>query len=162
MEVGRESEAPVTIRPLGGLEEAQACARLMCSSEPWLTLGRGYEASLERMRDETKERYVARAGESLAGFLVLDMRGAFRGYIQIVCVAPESRGSGLGTRLVRFAEERVFRETPNVFLCVSSFNSGARRLYERLGYRLVGELSDYLVRGHSELLMRTTIGPIEG
>ena len=161
MEVGREREASVTIRPLDGLEEARACARLMCSSEPWLTLGRGYEASLKRMRDETKERYVARAGESLAGFLVLDMRGAFRGYIQIVCVAPESRGSGIGTRLVRFAEERIFRETPNVFLCVSSFNSGARRLYERLGYTLVGELSDYLVRGHSELLMRKTIGPIE-
>jgi [ribosomal protein S18]-alanine N-acetyltransferase len=134
----------------------------MCSSEPWLTLGRGYEASLELMRDETKERYVARAGESLAGFLVLNMRGAFRGYIQIVCVAPESRGSGLGTRLVRFAEERIFRETPNVFLCVSAFNSGARRLYERLGYRLVGELPDYLVRGHSELLMRKTIGPLAG
>src|ERR1700693_795835 len=105
MEVGREPRAPVDIRPLAGLEEARACARLMCSSEPWLTLGRGYETSLELMRDETKERYVARAGESLAGFLVLNMRGAFRGYIQVVCVAPESRGSGLGTRLVRFAEE---------------------------------------------------------
>ena len=162
MQVGREREAPLTIRTLGGLEEAQSCARLMCSSEPWLTLGRGYEASLELMRDETKERYVARAGESLAGFLVLNMRGAFRGYIQIVCVAPESRGSGLGTRLIRFAEERIFRETPNVFLCVSSFNSGARRLYERLGYGLVGELPDYLVRGHSELLMRKTIGPLGG
>jgi [ribosomal protein S18]-alanine N-acetyltransferase len=161
MEAGREREAPVSILPLGGLEEARACARLMCSSEPWLTLGRGYEASLELMRDETKERYVARAGESLAGFLVLNMRGAFRGYIQIVCVAPDSRGMGIGTRLVRFAEERIFRETPNVFLCVSSFNSGARRLYERLGYRLVGELTDYLVRGHSELLMRKTIGPLE-
>ncbi len=161
MDSGRGPQAPGTIRPLDGLEEAQACARLMCSSEPWLTLGRGYEASLERMRDETKECYVARAGESLAGFLVLDMRGAFRGYLQIVCVAPESRGSGVGTRLVRFAEERIFRETPNVFLCVSSFNSGARRLYERLGYTLVGELPDYLVRGHSELLMRKTTGPIE-
>ena len=93
---------------------------------------------------------------------MLNMKGAFVGYIQTVCVAPECRGRGIGTLLVRFAEERVFRDTPNVFLCVSSFNADARRLYERLGYALVGELTDYLVRGHAELLMRKTLGPLTG
>ena len=53
---------------------------------------------------------------------------------------------------MRHAEERIFRESPNVFLC--------RRLYERLGYTLVGELTDYIVAGHAELLYRKTIGPI--
>ena len=47
-------------------------------------------------------------------------------------------------------------------MCVSSFNLGARRLYERLGYKVVGELSDYIVRGHSELLLRKTTGPLAG
>jgi len=72
--------------------------------------------------------------------------------------APQPR---LGRQLIAFAEERIFRESPNVFLCVSSFNSDARRLYERLGYELIGELRDYLVRGSSELLMRKTIGPLQ-
>jgi ribosomal protein S18 acetylase RimI-like enzyme len=45
-------------------------------------------------------------------------------------------------------------------MCVSSFNEGASRLYQRLGYHVVGELRDYLVRGHSEILLRKTIGPI--
>ena len=67
---------------------------------------------------------------------------------------------GVGRRLLAFAEERIFRESPNVFLCVSSFNAGARRLYLRLGYELIGELKDYIVRGHSELLMRKTRGPL--
>jgi hypothetical protein len=35
-----------SIKPLDSDSEAQACARLMASSEPWLTLGRTYEASL--------------------------------------------------------------------------------------------------------------------
>ena len=65
----------------------------------------------------------------------------------------------MGTALVAFAEERIFREHRNVFICVSDFNPGARRLYERLGYRLVGELTDYIVAGHSELLLRKTRGP---
>jgi ribosomal protein S18 acetylase RimI-like enzyme len=61
-----------------------------------------------------------------------------------------------------FAERRILAETPNVFICVSSFNDGARRLYERLGYEVVGELKDYIVAGHSEILLRKTIGPLTG
>jgi hypothetical protein len=33
-------------------------------------------------------------------------------------------------------------------------------LYERLGYRFVGEIPDYIVRGHSEILLRKTLGPL--
>jgi ribosomal protein S18 acetylase RimI-like enzyme len=43
---------------------------------------------------------------------------------------------------------------------VSSFNHGARRLYERLGYREVGELANYIVEGYSEILLRKTRGPL--
>ena len=60
---------PLTIRPLESEAEAQWCARLMSASEPWVTLGRTYQESLDRMRDATRERYVARAGSVLAGFL---------------------------------------------------------------------------------------------
>lgn len=150
------------IRSLSSDEEASECARMMSSSEPWKTLGRSYEACLERMRDQTKERYVALGEDGRAlGFIVINMQGAFVGYIQTVCVASEMRGQGVGARLVRFAEERIHRDSPNAFICVSSFNEGARRLYERLGYRVVGELSDYLVRGHSEILMRKSIGSLD-
>jgi ribosomal protein S18 acetylase RimI-like enzyme len=45
-------------------------------------------------------------------------------------------------------------------MCVSSFNDGALRLYQRLGYQKVGELPDYIVAGHSEILLRKTIGPL--
>ncbi len=140
--------------------EAEICARMMAESEPWRTLRRNQGQCRARLRDDTKERFVARRGEAVAGFLILDMKGAFPGYIQTVCVAPERRGAGIGSALVRHAEERVFRESRNVFLCVSSFNPNARRLYERLGYEGIGELRDYLVRGHSELLMRKTTGPL--
>jgi ribosomal protein S18 acetylase RimI-like enzyme len=53
------------------------------------------------------------------------LTGAFVGYIQTVCVAPAERSHGLGTELIRFAEERIFRRFPNVFMCVSSFNTRA-------------------------------------
>ncbi len=149
----------ITIRPLGGAQEAEQCARLMANTDPWVTLGRGYDACARVIQDSTSEVYVAEDESGVAGFIVLCMVGAFVGYIQTVLVAPNQQGNGIGSKLVAYAEDRIFSESPNAFLCVSSFNSGARRLYERLGYRYVGELSDYLVPGHSELLFRKTRGP---
>ncbi|MEA2338755.1 MAG: hypothetical protein QOE82_2762, partial [Thermoanaerobaculia bacterium] len=43
----------------------------------------------------------------------------------------------------------------------SSINPRARQLYERLGYKLVGELDDYITRGHSEFLMRKSVGALD-
>ena len=142
--------------------DAEACARMMACSEPWVTLGRTYEASLSIVQDPTRETYVARSDDALVGFLIICMTGAFVGYIQTICIHPEQRGRGLGSRLIEWAEQRILREVPNVFMCVSSFNPDALRLYQRLGYHVVGELKDYLVAGHSEILLRKTVGPLTG
>jgi ribosomal protein S18 acetylase RimI-like enzyme len=149
----------LSIRPLATPAEAEACAAFMAASEPWVTLGREPETCLRLLQDPALERYVAYTEERLAGCLVLNLQGPFVGYVQVVCVAPDFRDLGLGSALVAFAETRIFRDHPNVFLCVSSFNQGARRLYERLGYTQVGELPDFIQAGHSEFLMRKTQGP---
>lgn len=132
----------------------------MANSEPWLTLGRTFDDCLKLLTEPGKEIYVARGDKGLAGFIVLQLRGAFTGYIQTIGVIPEWRNRGIGTLLIKFAEQKIFRESKNVFLCVSDFNTEAQKLYARLGYERVGELKDYLIRGHSEILMRKTIGPI--
>jgi ribosomal protein S18 acetylase RimI-like enzyme len=156
----RAREVPLEILPLAGQEDAEWCARTMSASEPWITLGRGYEESLKIVQHPEREVWVARHGGARAGFLILVLKGAFVGYLQTVCIGPEARGQGLGSALLAFAEERIFREFKNVFLCVSSFNTGAKALYERLGYETVGVLRDYIVRGHDEVLMRKTRGPL--
>ncbi len=152
----------LAIRHLETMREARIFAAAMARSEPWKTLRRSAGDALELLTNPDREVYVAAAGDALAGLLILDMRGAFRGYIQTVLVLPELRNRGIGRRLIRFAERRVFQASPNVFLCVSSFNGRAQRLYQRLGYARVGELRDYIVKGHSEILMRKTRGPLAG
>ena len=141
-------------------DDARACAAMMCATDPWITIGRGFDECLAAVADPTREVWLAREDGAVRGFVIINMRGAFIGYIQTVCVDAGARGSGLGSRLVAFAEERIFRETPNVFLCVSSFNPRARALYERLGYDAIGELKDYIIEGASEILMRKTLGPL--
>ncbi len=140
--------------------DAPLCATLMSTSEPWTLIGRTYDESIALVTDPSKEAWVAHDGDRFLGFILLVLRGAFVGYIQIIAVSAEARGTGVGSKLIEFAERRIFSQFPNVFLCVSSFNPRARALYERLGYQLVGELKDYLVRGASEFLMRKTTGPL--
>ncbi len=138
---------------------AEECARLMVSSEPWITLGRSFDSALRALQDPGKELYVVLSEDEVAAFVLLDLRGVLAGYIQSICVRPDLRGGGIGTALIRWAEQRIFEESPNVFICVSSFNDAARRLYERLGYTLVGNLTGFIVRSHDELLLRKTHGP---
>ena len=149
------------LRRLKSEVEAKQCANLMACSEPWITLGRTFEDSLKILLDSSKEIYLAFLDNQHAGFIIINMKGAFIGYIQTICISPEFRGKGLGTKLIQFAEERIFSETPNVFMCVSSFNKEAQKLYERLGYEVIGELKDYIVSGYSEILLRKTIAPLK-
>jgi ribosomal-protein-alanine N-acetyltransferase len=151
----------VTIRPIASDDEVRVCAEIMVTSDPWVTLGRTMDQAVAILRDrDVQEIYVAVHDGAVVGFVILVLKGAFIGYIRTVAVHADWRSRGLGRRLVWFAEERIFRDSPNVFLCVSSFNARARALYERLGYETVGELHDYIVRGHSEWLMRKTLGPL--
>jgi ribosomal-protein-alanine N-acetyltransferase len=148
------------IKRLGDACEVHACAHLMANSEPWITLKRDYEDSFQILSDPVREVYVARYGGEIAGFAILQTQGAFVGYLQSVFVVPELRGLGIGTHLIQFAEDRILGEFPNVFICVSSFNPKAQKLYARLGYQVVGQLTDWIVRGNSEILMRKSIAPI--
>jgi ribosomal protein S18 acetylase RimI-like enzyme len=57
-------------------------------------------------------------------------------YVNVVAAYPEHRGKGLGTRLLVLAEN-LARETrcDGLSIIVADTNVGARRLYERSGYR---------------------------
>lgn len=61
-------------------------------------------------------------------------------YVNVVAAYPAFRGQGVGTQLMG-AAERYAAETrrQGLSLIVADANTGARRLYERLGYREVGQ-----------------------
>ena len=147
------------IRELRGEEEARRCAELMTSCEPWITLQRTYEDALALLTDPSREICVGLVDLEIVGFAILIVKGILVGFVQTLAVAPAWRGRGIGAALMGHAENRILRDSPNVFLCVSSFNERAQGFYEHLGYRAVGELSDFIVRGHSEILMRKTTAP---
>ena len=139
-------ESRLTIRRLQDPHEAHLCAQLMASSEPWTTLRRNYENCFKAVNDPNREVYVALQENDFSGFVILNLRGAFLGYIQSIAVVPERRNQRIGRQLIAFSEDHIFRMSPNVFLCVSSFNKSAQRFYTRLGYQRIGEMNDYVVK----------------
>ena len=125
----------------------------MASTDPWITLGRGFEDCLARCRRMDYILLLARSGGQPCGFVLLDPCGvAGSPYIASIATAAQLRGQGVGSALLAGAED-WFPEARHMFLCVSSFNARARQLYERRGYVVVGELKDYVVPGASEILM---------
>ena len=135
-------------------EEREWSARLMASSEPWITLQRdlaGCRAVLERPGTEL---FIActTASEPPLGFVLLAEYG-FAGspYVASIGVSPQAQGRGVGGQMLAFAES-YFPGRHNMFLLVSSFNPRAQAFYRRHGYEFVGELKNYIVHGHSELI----------
>jgi ribosomal protein S18 acetylase RimI-like enzyme len=125
----------------------------MASTDPWVTLGRSFEDCLARCRRAEYVVLVARRAGQALGFVLLHPSGvAGSPYIASIATAEDARGSGVGSALLAHAEE-YFPEARHIFLCVSSFNTRARQLYERRGYIAAGELKDYVIDGASEILM---------
>jgi ribosomal-protein-alanine N-acetyltransferase len=151
-------EMHLTIRPLRDETEARHCAAFLVASEPWITLGMTFAQAMQRLTNPAREVLVATTHDQVVGVLILDLNGVLNGYVQILGVHPEWRNRGVGKQLIMWAENRIYRQSPNVFLCVSSFNAGAQRFYTRLGYQPIGELPDFLKQGCSEILMRKTRG----
>ena len=65
--------------------------------------------------------------------------GTHKGYIYAFRIRPSYRGGGLGTRMLSIAETDLKQRGFGVAtLNVAQVNRDARRLYERLGYHVVG------------------------
>lgn len=87
-------------------------------------------------------------GAGLIGQLFVQLRsarleladGAHRAYVYGFRIKPEHRRQGLGTYMLALAESDLSRRGfRRVVLNVNRDNPDARRLYERLGYRVVGD-----------------------
>lgn len=141
-------------------DDFATCASMMAAADPWLKLGLGYDQCLKAFDGPFKEVFVLKSEAGIMGFVIMQTQGTFKGYIQTICIGAAYRGLGYGTKILEFCEGRISKYSPNIFICVSSFNKDAIRLYTKFGFELVGELKDFVRRGFTELLMRKTVGPI--
>ena len=115
----------------------------------------GEIAARFRPRDEAPFSIVAHDEK---GALIGGLNGVFHWrwlYIRHLWVAPERRGIGLGTALLRRAEDEV-RSRSCLGLYIDSFDPRAAALYERFGFTRFGEIADF-PPGHSRMFFSKRI-----
>jgi ribosomal protein S18 acetylase RimI-like enzyme len=135
-------------------QEKDMAACLLETSDPWITLGITFDQCRKNCHDPEFMLYMAYSNNKPAGIILLDPRGvAGSPYIKSIAVYPGFRGQGIGTKLLSFAEDLFRNDSRHIFICVSSFNHRARKLYEKCGYQAAGEFKDYIIEGASEILM---------
>jgi ribosomal protein S18 acetylase RimI-like enzyme len=79
-------------------------------------------------------------------------------YVNVLAVLPEYRSAGLGTKLLRLADDTGRKLAKRgMSVIVSDANTGARQLYERLGYRETGRRTmikeGWINEGHEWVLL---------
>ena len=78
----------------------------------------------------------------LAPYSALEVDGSY--YICGMALLPDHRGRGIGTRLLQLAENQARQQGYRTLsLIVFEQNSGAKRLYERSGYRELSRAAVY-------------------
>src|SRR5262249_33253886 len=80
-------------------------------------------------------------------------------YLRLLLVAEDRQRTGTGAALLAAAEAAARRVTNHLILLVTADNSGARRLYERHGYRHVGDLPGFTRTGLDEALYWKALRP---
>ncbi len=157
-----EDREDVKIRPLRRAGDARECASMMARMSPWTVLRLDQKRLLASLQAAGSSTLLAHGPRrEILGCITYRIPWMLGGYVALLAVAAGARGRGIGRRLLSEAEKAIFERTPNVFLCVSDFNEPARAFYRACGYEEVGLLSDFMLRGKGEILMRKSAGPLE-
>jgi ribosomal protein S18 acetylase RimI-like enzyme len=136
-----------------------------------------FKAAELTVAEEVLDSYLATGPSSGYRIIVAENAGTLVGYVCFgetpltdgtwdmywIAVAPTYKGQGIGTRMVRFAENAIRRRGGRMLLVETSTTAGyaaTRRFYERQGYCRVGDIPDFYAPGdgriiYQKLLRRT-------
>ena len=137
--------------------DLDACAKIVSATELFRAYGYSGESARKHleaaMTGSDDDLVVAREGAETVGFAWFVKKGAFArsGYLRLIAVDPARLKSGAGRALMTELERRHL-SPDGLVLLVTSTNRGARAFYEKLGYRQVGELPDYVKPGLNETI----------
>ncbi len=139
----------------GSFEYLNECEEILMKSSLgniyFQSEGSARKAIIEGLEQETL--FIAMDEGICIGFMYYITNGAFHSfpYLHLIVVKEEYRGKGIGKLLIKKFED--ISDKDKFFLVVADFNSNAKRLYESIGYRQVGEVPGLYRNGITEYIM---------
>jgi diamine N-acetyltransferase len=137
-------------------DEVDGICRRLAAMDPWRTLGYSAEGLVRYLRrdDPSLSCYVAKFGTQTVAVVCVRRPWLMGPFIELLAIFDPFRGKGLGREILGWVEAHVAPGSQNVWVTVSSFNTGARGFYQRMGFEEVAELQDLVRAGSDELLLR--------
>jgi ribosomal-protein-alanine N-acetyltransferase len=112
----------------------------------------------------TRKRGFTLVGEQddkIVGFVVVDRDRQNEGHVITIDVLPEVRRTGLGSRLMAVAEERLRALGCSLVLLETAVdNAAAVAFYKRLGYAVVGTIPRYYLESIDALVLAKDLGSV--
>ena len=103
---------------------------------------------------------VAQSDSRIVGFVVVDRDREGQGHVITIDVLPEARRSGLGSRLIGAAEERLRALGCSVvFLETAVNNAAALAFYKQHGYNIVHTIPRYYLDSIDALVLAKELPP---
>jgi ribosomal protein S18 acetylase RimI-like enzyme len=147
------------------MEHLVACTEALIHSE----IGAAYFPSAQKaeaflQQGLTKEEIFVAIDDhgDCVGYIWFTLEGAFYRfpYLLNIAVKKDLRGRGIGKKLLALFEKKGFAKASKLFLLVSDFNAGAKRLYQAIGYKEVGVIPDLIKAGVAEHIMMKSKGQL--
>jgi GNAT superfamily N-acetyltransferase len=145
--------------------EVPALARLMADSPLLLRYRVTFDGATVALTDALHNGDIvlgARDADGMLGFAWLSFAAHMLGgaaYLRLLLVVPSAQRRGVGAHLLAAVEDASRARANHLYLLATSDNLGARRFYERHGYRHVGDLPGLVWRDLDEALYWKRLAP---
>lgn len=113
------------------------------------------EADESRVADQDRDRLHEARPTPILGFIVAEAGSRGSGHVITIDVVPSARGLGIGSRLIRAAEDRLrAANCPTVVLETAVNNRVALSFYRAHDYHIVKTIPRYYSDGLDALVLR--------
>ncbi|HZV21764.1 MAG TPA: GNAT family N-acetyltransferase [Hyphomicrobiales bacterium] len=147
---------PILLRPLRP-EHTALLANAMSAMPPWSVIGFPAERMVRAFTRVLPSvfRFEIIAEDKPAGMVAIQNPFLHGPYLQVLAILPEFQGRKFGWRILEWMEGEARQEQARqLWLCVSTFNTGAQRFYRRFGFQEAAMLDKLASDGSDEILMR--------
>jgi ribosomal protein S18 acetylase RimI-like enzyme len=144
------------LRPLSP-RNVEALGVALAGMPPWSVIAWPAERLAASLRRElpSVRRFELMVEGKLAGTVGIQDPFLLGPYLQLLAILPDFQGRYLGSEILEWMErEARMQEARQLWLCVTTYNTRARALYERFGFTHAALLDKLATEVSDEVLMR--------
>lgn len=144
-------------------KDIDALAEITISTFPWTEskLSKNAAAKFLEERLDKQMVYVTVHDDQVLGFIAIKRDFLFGNYIRRIVIREDMRSKGIGSQLVKYIEELTFgNNIPNLYLLCTTTNDRAIAFYLKNGFKVIGEVTNFVDEGLDEYILRKTVGTI--